>query len=151
MYAVSGDGQANSIHTSHRENPAVAEKLKSICILDGNSPVSANEDQGTIKLPGNVPESEVFDFVRQNIDRLAMQLAVALHLPPEKDTWIRDIVQNVSRSNRDPHLLFSQVGKAAGLIPGDRVASAFIGLWISENKSQADRIADFVLSNLDAN
>jgi AAA15 family ATPase/GTPase len=148
VYAVSGDGQAYSIHTAHRKNPAIAERLKSICILDGNSPINENPDAGVIKLPGDIPEAEVFNLVRSKIPELAMQLAVALHLSTEKDAWVRKIVEEVSRSNRDPHLLFNQVGRAAGLIPANIVSSAFIGLWLAENKKRAQEISDFVAANL---
>jgi energy-coupling factor transporter ATP-binding protein EcfA2 len=149
VYAVSGDGTAYSIHTSHRKNPAVADKLKSICIVDGNSKVQENRQNGVVKLPGDVPEAEVFNYVREQIGSLAMQLAVGLHLTTEKDAWVKKIVENVSRSNRDPHLLFNQVGRSAGLIPGNIVSSAFIGLWLAGNADKAKPIADFITAHLE--
>jgi hypothetical protein len=149
VYALSGDGQAHAIHASHQKNPAVSSKLKSVCIVDGNSKVQEDITHGVLKLPGDVPEAEVFNYVRANIDKLAMELAVALHLSTEKDAWVKKIVESVSMSNRDPHLLFNQVGRAAGLIPANIVASAFIGLWLSGNTDKIKPIADFVSSNLE--
>jgi AAA15 family ATPase/GTPase len=148
VYAVSGDGQAFSIHSSHRQNPAVADRLKSICILDGNSPIAENPSEGVAKLPGDIPESEVFNYVRSQIKQLAMQLAVALHLSTDKDERVRKIVEEVSISNRDPHLLFNQVGRLAGLIPASIVASAFVGLWLAGNGDAAGKISNFIESNL---
>ena len=150
VYAVSGDGTAHAIHVSHGKNPAVADKLKSVCIVDGNSKIRQDVVNGIVKLPGDVPEAEVFNYVREQIASLAMQLAVALHLSPEKDAWVKRIVENVSISNRDPHLLFNQVGRAAGLIPANIVASAFIGLWLAGNVDKAKPIADFVVANLES-
>jgi hypothetical protein len=150
VYADSGDGTAHAIHTSHRKNPAISDKLKSICIVDGNSKVQQDLTNSIVKLPGDVPEAEVFNYVRAQVAELAMQLAVALHLTPEKDAWVKKIVENVSISNRDPHLLFHQVGRSAGLIPANIVSSAFIGLWLAGNTDKSKPIADFVAENLEA-
>ncbi|MGY3578855.1 AAA15 family ATPase/GTPase [Bradyrhizobium sp. USDA 4504] len=144
VYAVSGDGQAYGIHTSHQRNPAVSGKLKSACILDGDSPKPADEAAGVIKLPGQAPEAEVFNYVASNLDTLSMKLAVALHLQPDQEEKVRRIVIEVNQTNRDPHLLFSQVGQKAGLIPVAIVSSAFIGLWMAGNPAEARRIADFI-------
>jgi ABC-type molybdenum transport system ATPase subunit/photorepair protein PhrA len=150
VYAVSGDSQAHAIHLSHRSNPAVAN-LKSLCVLDGNSSKNEDEDAGVIKLPGEIPESEIFNFVRISLDELSMKLAVALHLPAERDSFVARTVESVSLSNRDPHLLFNQVGQKLGLIPADRVSSAFIGLWISQNQDKAEKIAGFIRDTLREN
>jgi AAA domain, putative AbiEii toxin, Type IV TA system len=149
VYAVSGDSQAHAIHLSHRQNPAVT-RLKSVCILDGNSSKSEDLESGVMKLPGEVPEAEVFNFVRENIEVLSMKLAVALHLPAEKDGLVARTVEDISRSNRDPHLLFNQVGQKAGLIPANIVSSAFIGLWLAGNGEKSARVSDFIRANLDA-
>ena len=54
------------------------------------------------------------------------------------------MVREVSLHNRDPHLLFSQVGLKAGLIPANIVSSAFISLWMEGNPDQVERIAAFI-------
>lgn len=148
VYGVSGDAQAHATHLGHRKNPAISEKLKSICILDGNSEKAQDLASGVIKLPGAVPEAEVFNYVCAHINELSMQLAVALHLSPEADPRVKKAVEEVSLSNRDPHLLFHQVGLRAGLIPENTVSSAFIGFWLSGNKERAQHIANFINDNL---
>jgi hypothetical protein len=148
VYPVSGDTRAHSIHMAHRANPAVSDKMRSICILDGDADVEENLAEGVIKLPGKKPESEVFNYVNSNIDILAMKLAVALHLPASSDVHVRDAVKAVSLQNRDPHLLFSQVGERAGLIPANITSSAFIGLWVDGNQDAAKRIAEFINDNI---
>jgi hypothetical protein len=144
VYAVAGDSQAYAIHTAHAKNPALLGKLKSVCILDGDSGKQEDASLAVAKLPGQLPESEVFNYVRENIDSLAMKLAVALHLPSNKDEHVRRVVLDVSVSNRDPHLLFSQVGDKAGLIPANIVSSAFVSLWMEGNRNEAERVADFI-------
>ena len=144
VYAVSGDGQAYGIHMSHRRNPAISDKLKSLCLLDGDSTKAEAVDEGVIKLPGEMPEAEVFNYVRNNIYSLSMRLAVALHLPAEKETKVKQVVESISLSNRDPHLLFNQVGQALGFIPSAIVSSAFISLWVSGNEAAAKRVTEYI-------
>lgn len=149
VYAVSGDGQAHSIHHSQRINPAVSRDKKSLCVLDGNSTKAEDLDSGVLKLPGDVPEAEIFDYVKANIDTLSMKLAIALHLPAEKDAKVKEVVVGVSLTNRDPHLLFNQVGQQLGFIPSNIVSSAFIALWVAGNEDAANRVADFIQSNVE--
>lgn len=149
VYAVSGDGQAHGIHTSHRINPAISDKLKSLCLLDGDSSKEEDLDGGVMKLPGEMPESEVFNYVRDNISTLSMRLAVALHLPPEKESVVKSVVEGVSLSNRDPHLLFNQVGQYLGFIPSAIVSSAFISLWVAGNEAEAKRVTEYIRSSVE--
>ncbi|MBN9546306.1 MAG: hypothetical protein J0I19_12590, partial [Alphaproteobacteria bacterium] len=144
VYATSGDTRALGIHLGHRENPAIQGKLKSLCVLDGDSTRQEDVLRGVLKLPGAVPESEVFNYVNSNIDTLAMKLAVGLHMAASKETHVKSVVKEVSLHNRDPHLLFSQVGEKAGLIPANIVSSAFIALWMEGNPTEVQRIASFI-------
>ena len=144
VYAVSGQSRAVNIHLSHKSNPSIFGKLKSLCVVDGDSPVAEDLAQNIIKLPGSVPESEVFNYVNANLESLAMKLAVALHLSSTKDEHVKNVVKEVSLHNRDPHLLFSQVGLKAGLIPANIVSSAFISLWMEGNPEEVQRIATFI-------
>ncbi|MBB4797981.1 putative ATPase [Brevundimonas bullata] len=148
VYPVSGDSQAFAIHTSHRNNPAIADRLKSLCVLDGDSEKIEDGAAGVLKLPGRVPEAVVFDYVRNNIDSLSMRLAVSMHLPPDKEGTVRKVVEDVSNTNRDPHLLFSQIGLRSGLVPTKIVSSAFLSLWIDGNPVDSQRIADAIVEVL---
>lgn len=148
VYALSGDSQAYATHKSHAQNPSIS--ITSMAILDGDSDKPEEPEDGVFKLPGSVPEAAVFDYVRTNIATLSMQLAVAMHLSPEKEAMVRGVVEEVSHTNRDPHLLFSQVGQRAGLVPTSLVSSAFISLWINGNSNEVKRLADAIAENLDA-
>lgn len=143
VYALGGDGRAHSVHIGHRENPAISN-VQSICVLDGDSSKPEDLDKRVIRLPGKVPESVVFDYVRENIDQLAMKLAVALHLPAEKESHVKQAVINVSLSNRDPHLIFNQIGQSLGFISESIVTSAFISLWASDNSTECKRLTFFI-------
>ena len=148
VYSVSGQSQAFNIHSYHMRDHSVNKRLKSLCILDGDSSQKADPDKNVIKLPGQVPEAEVFNYVHQNVDSLSMLLAAGLHLSTEKDDYIKRVVNDVALTNRDPHLLFNQVGQKAGLIPTAIVSSAFINLWASGNEPVIAKIAAKVRSSL---
>jgi len=150
IYAVNGDGQAYSVHDGHRKNPALTGKLKSLCILDGDSSKDENLDIGVLKLPGANPENVIFNHVRNNIAELSMRITVALHISAEKEAYVRQAIEDVSRLNRDPHLLFNQVGQRVWFTPEKIVASAFITQWIDGNGDEVDRISDFIQNNLDS-
>jgi hypothetical protein len=147
VYAVSGDSQAYGIHTSHMKDPSI--DTKAACVLDGDSARLEDVASGVIKLPGNNPEATVFNYVRDNLDTLSMQLAVGFHQAPDREGAVRKAVEDIAVANRDSHLLFTQVGQRAGLVPEGIVSSAFIGLYIAGNKDAAVRIADFVRTILD--
>ncbi|AWN51777.1 AAA family ATPase [Methylobacterium sp. 17Sr1-1] len=148
VYAVSGQSQAYNIHLHHMRDPSVRQ-LKSICILDGDSIHQEDVDQSIIKLPGNVPESEIFDYVHDNIDQLSMLVAAGLHLSPEKDEMVKKVVKDVALTNRDSHLLFNQIGQKAGLISSNIVASAFINLWMQANIGKIEPIARIVRNTIE--
>lgn len=149
VYAVSGESQAYNIHTFHRKNPAAMKNLNSICVLDGDSSVKEYVDAGVFKLPGACPETEVFNYVHRNIDTLSMKLAVGLHHPPEKDEFVKSVVNEIALTNRDPHLIFNQVGQKAGFVSGSIVTSAFINLWAQGNTSEIDRLSQCIKRSFD--
>jgi len=148
VYAVSGQSQAYNIHLHHMRNPSVNQKLRSLCILDGDSNIAVNEAENVIKLPGDVPEAEVFNYVHNNIDRLSMLVAAGLHLSPEKDDMVKRVINDVALTNRDSHLLFNQVGQKAGLIASAIVSSAFINLWLEGYGVEAKVIAEKIRAAL---
>lgn len=57
------------------------------------------------------------------------ELAVSLLRSYEEQQKIAEIIRSVRKTNRDSHLLFSQVGKKLGFIAEDRIKEAFITLW----------------------
>lgn len=149
VYAVEGQAQANAIHLHHTKDPSVRDRIKSLCILDGDSAIAEDPPNNVIKLPGNkAPEAEIFDYVKDNIDTLSMLLAAGLHLPPERDESVKKIVNDIALTNRDTHLLFNQVGQKSGLIASAVVSSAFINLWINGNKNIIDPIVEKIRSSL---
>jgi len=112
VHSVQGDGNAISIHQSHRKNPSI--ESKSLCILDGDSRQEDSEDEGVFRLPGGQPELSVYQSVADNIDSNLAILTVSMQRSPESQAEVRSAVESVLSTNRDPHLMFNQVGLLVG-------------------------------------
>lgn len=147
IYAVSGDGNAVRIHMGHISNPSVS--FHSLCFIDGDSHQQEKATNSIYRLPGQLPELTIFNSVITNLDKNIALLTVACQRPLEKQDQVRSAIRDISHTNRDPHLLFSQVGEKIGFIPEAVVRGAFLSIWIQENRSEANQIADYVIQALD--
>jgi hypothetical protein len=54
----------------------------------------------------------------------------------------------VANTNRDPHLLFAQIGAPIGLVSEEIVRGAFFSVWIQEKPDLANEITGIVARTL---
>lgn len=127
VHAMEGDGTAVTVHRGRNHDPSVSQP--SVCLIDGDSRQQECVNESIFRLPGQSPESYIYDKVIEKLDEISGELAVALLRPYEEEAKVAEIVRSVRNTNRDPHLLYSQVGRRLGLIPEARVKEAFITLW----------------------
>lgn len=132
VHAVHGDGNAVRTHRSHSANPAIT--FKSLCVLDGDSQQAEDLPAGIIRLPGRQPELSVFDAVRARLNEDLAILTVSCQRAPEAQETVRRAIDEVARTNRDPHLLFNQVGIKIGFVTETIVRGAFLALWVRSNE-----------------
>ena len=147
IYEVAGDGNAVKVHRGHQASPAV--KFQSLCIIDGNSEQKDDPVNRIIRLPGAMPESPVYNYIAENIATLAPKLTVACHLDISEQARVRMAVERIHATNRDAHILFSQLGLELGWLSEELIANACISLWISDHKQEADEIAGAIKATLD--
>ena len=100
-----------------------------------------------LRLPRQSPESAVFDSVLEHIDDISGELALSLLKPYEFESQLKQIMESVRNTNRDPHLLFSQLGKRIGFIPEARVKEAFVTVWCRLNSNYVDEV-ESALANI---
>jgi len=131
VHAVHGDGNAVVTHRGHMANPAVT--FKSLCIIDGDSQQREDAAVGILRLPGAQPELAVFEAVRGRLDQDLAILTVSCQRAPEAQDLVLRSIEEVARTNRDPHLLFNQVGIKIGFVPEAIVRGAFFALWVRSN------------------
>lgn len=142
VYFVSGDGNAVSTHNSHRNNPSIS--FKSLCVIDGDSAQQHNETQGIVRLPGEQPELEVYEDILTRLDDVIALLTVSCQRAPESQDQVKTCVEEVIRTNRDPHLLFNQVGIKIGFVSEIIVRGAFLSLWMRNNGEFCDHLESLV-------
>jgi predicted ATPase len=138
VHSLEGDGTAVKVHQGRRSDPSVSQP--SVCLIDGDSRQHDKVETLILRLPGESPESYIYDKVIEKLDEISGQLAIALLRPYEEEAKVAEIVRSVRNTNRDPHLLYSQVGKRLGFIPEIRVQEAFITLWARTSPDEVDSI-----------
>ncbi|WP_208451884.1 ATP-dependent nuclease [Burkholderia gladioli] len=146
VHAVRGDGNAVATHRGHTHNPSI--NFHSLCVIDGDSQQNENLDEGVIRLPGRQPEQTVFDAVRARLDQDLALLTVSCQRAPEAQARVSEVVERIARTNRDPHLLFNQVGIDIGFVPEVIVRGAFLSLWARANMDFCDQLTNLVKAKL---
>lgn len=139
VHAMAGDGTAVAMNKYHNANPAI--QTPSICIIDGDSQQQESERDRVYRLPGQSPESYVFDTVLEAWDKIGGRISVAVLARYEEAEKIGEICKEVRRQNMDPHLLFAQLGERLGLVPEATVRAAFANIWSQFYESDANHIA----------
>ncbi|MGA2484178.1 MAG: AAA family ATPase [Candidatus Acidiferrales bacterium] len=127
VHAMEGDGAAVAVNLRHNQDPSI--KVPSACFIDGDSRQESSATDHVYRLPGESPESYVFDEVLAAWDGFGGKLAVALLQRFENADRVRQVCDEVRVTNMDTHLLFAQVGERLGLIPESTVAAAFANIW----------------------
>lgn len=147
VHAVAGDGNAVSIHVGHMKNPAV--QFKSLCVIDGDSKQVEDDATGILRLPGDQPELTVFESIRSNLLRDIAILTVSCQRAPEAQDRVKLAVEEVVLTNRDPHLLFNQLGIKIGWVSEAIVRGAFFALWLRNNPEFCNELERQVRSRIE--
>jgi hypothetical protein len=127
VHAMEGDGTAVKVNKYHNIDPS--NKVPSICFIDGDSRQTESANDRVFRLPGGTPESFIYDEVIDALPDMSGILSVSLHKMYEDAEQVSALVKDIKRTNMDPHLLYSQVGKALGLIPEEIIKGGFLSVW----------------------
>lgn len=150
IHKMEGDGNAVLVNKYHNLNPSI--RYKSLCFIDGDSSQLESESDNVFRLPGDYPESYIYDRILEKIDSqtdsIIGELTVSLHKPYEMQDEIRKIIKEVRITNRDYHLLFSQLGKKIGFVSEIVVKSAFLNFWIRSFPDEVEKINSIVKANM---
>jgi len=147
VYPAYGDGNAVQIQKGHKENPSIL--FHSLCFIDGDSKQKESIEYRIFRLPGLMPESTIFNSVVSNLNNNIALLTVACQYSLGKQNIVADVIKDVSRTNRDPHLLFSQIGAKLGSISEAIVRGAFLSVWIQENSNEVNQIVSHIKQSLE--
>lgn len=147
IYPLGGDNIAIKTHLSHSINPAL--QFHSICFIDGDSNQKEDPKARIFKLPGETPEHTVFNSVASHLEKNIEMLTIACQISPARQKEVSAHIRSISRTNRDPHLLFSQLGVILGNVSETIIKGAFLSLWIQENPTLVDSVVAKVKEVLD--
>lgn len=147
VHAMEGDGTAVAMNKYHLRNPT--SRFSSICVIDGDSRQDNDDDEKVFRLPGESPEAHIFDTMLDVWDAWGGKLSVAMLQKFEGAQNVLKICQEVRYTNRDPHLLFSQVGERLGLVPENTISAAFANVWAQAYHVDAGIVADYVKQMLE--
>ncbi len=138
VYSVGGDGNAVKVHEGHKINPSI--KFSSICFIDGDSQQIEDDEKKIYRLPGDNPELTILDGVLKNLDNNIALLTVACQKPLSQQDNVKKVITEISKTNRDPHLLYSQIGYGLGFISAEIIRGAFLSIWVQENETEVENI-----------
>jgi predicted ATPase len=137
VHAMGGDVRAVEVQRVRQLDPSISQP--SVCLIDGDSTQHDSETDSIYRLPGESPEYYIYDKVIEKLDEIPGKLAAAL-CPYEEEAKVAEIVRSVRKTNRDDHLLYSQVGKQLRSISEERVRQAFISLWVQTFEDEVQAI-----------
>lgn len=138
VHAVAGDGNAVATHKAHVTNPAIG--FKSLCIIDGDSQQVDEPDKGIIRLPGSQPELTIYENILGRLDQELAILTVSCQRAPEAQELVKKSMEELINTNRDPHVIFNQLGIKIGFVPENIVRGAFFSLWVRGNAAYCDEL-----------
>lgn len=146
VYSMGGDGTAVKVNEYHNFDPS--NKVKSLCIIDGDSRQVDDPDKRVYRLPGEAPEMHIFDEVVDKLDESSGILAVRLMHSFSDSGKIKEIIKSVGNTNRDHHLIFSQIGEKVGFVDENTIINAFLTTWCEKYPDEVEKILSGIESYL---
>ena len=146
IYAMGGDGTAINANKYHNNDPS--SKVKSVCIIDGDSKQKDDDGKKVYRLPGEAPELYVFDQVVDKLDESSGLLAVRFMHEYKEAEEIKNAIIEISTTNRDHHLLFSQIGERVGFVDENIIIDSFLSTWCEKYKSDVEKFLKKIKDDL---
>jgi AAA15 family ATPase/GTPase len=146
IHEVGGKNQIIHFVDSQNENPAI--KTTALGVLDGDVSdeefsKSKHKDKFQ-KLPGLMPEKEVWDAIMQDIDNFIAKLTLKLNFSVSQQNFVKTKILDTNREVLDSHLLFAVLGEKLGFIAEITVINAFISTYVEYNNGKLKYIVDFL-------
>lgn len=140
VHSMGGFGPAMTVNEQHNHDPTA--KFKSVCLLDGDQKDLINPESRIFALPGDQPpEAHVFQKVIDCLDEQIARLTVSMQLPSESQDRVKAVIRDCNLTNRDKHLIFSQIGDALDFTAEETVQQAFLAIWA---QTYPDEVAELL-------
>jgi hypothetical protein len=122
----------------HNKNPSISKRA--IAVVDGDAPIEASAE--TLKLPGEVPENEVFAFISKHAQELSSLIQQRCQCPDLDHDAIVKRVKQAETDAADPHLVFRRLGERLGFLSEIVVRRGMISIYNEENKPSLQALAE---------
>lgn len=148
IHPIGGKNEVIRFVDTQNENPAT-RKIPAVGILDGD--VQESEFQKSkfadffIKLPGDMPEKEVWDFlIREKLEDAIVIITLKLGLRIEQQNYVKDMILETNREVLDTHLLYVTLGKKLAFMSASVVENAFITTYVDYKNGSLAYIRNFL-------
>jgi ABC-type multidrug transport system ATPase subunit len=139
VHSMGGFDPAVTVNAQHNRDPTVS--FKSVCLVDGDRRADVNPAAKVFALPGDQPpEAHVFQKVLGILDQEAARLAVSMQLPTDAQDRVKKVVRDLSNTNRDVHLIYSQIGEALDFTAEETVQTAFLAIWAQNFPEEVEEL-----------
>lgn len=130
IHAAGGFPYLVEVTNHHNRNPSISKRA--LAVVDGDSPAKTSKD--VLKLPGEIPESEVFSYVSRHADELAGLIQQRCQCPSFEQEAIIQCVKKSEIDAADPHLLFRKLGERLGFLSEIIVRRGLISIYNERNR-----------------
>ncbi|WP_439257840.1 ATP-dependent nuclease [Lonepinella sp. BR2271] len=134
IHQAGGADSAIKFHKNIKLNPATKNKVKSLCILDGDQEKSIDKENGIITLKGNAPEEEIFNAALNLTDEELKSLMKYCNLGENYPMQsFRESINTIKNISRDHHLVFKELSEQTGQRT-ETLSIGFISFWKDKNQ-----------------
>ncbi|MDT0234889.1 AAA family ATPase [Curtobacterium sp. BRB10] len=147
IYGVAGEANVESFTRSHNKNPSTP--FGAAGIFDGDMREKVDTENGLVAFPGDAdPEAHIIQRVEDRIEAIAPRLALNLGLPSSDQGRVIEVTRSVMRTNKDPHLLFAQIGDQLDFLGEGVVINAYLTQWAQNYPEEVAAIFEPLLDRL---
>ena len=144
IHAAGGYPYLIEVTNHHNKNPSISKRA--VAVVDGDASIQAGEH--ILKLPGGVPENEVFGFVSSRADKFSSLIQQRCQCPNLDQDSIVKALKKVTIDSLDPHDMFRRLGEGLGYLSEIIVRRGLISIYNEKNNSVlqplAKELGDFV-------
>ncbi|WP_035983910.1 AAA family ATPase [Bradyrhizobium sp. STM 3843] len=137
IHAAGGYPYLISVAEHHNKNPSISKRA--IAVVDGDQPIAASGK--ILKLPGEIPESEVYGYISENAQSLSSLVQQRCQCPNLSQDEIVKAIKKAEIDTTDPHLIFRTLGECLGFMSEIVVRRGMISIYDERNKSSVQSLA----------
>jgi len=142
VHAAGGFPFVVEVARHHNSNPAIS--TKAIAVADGDASLEEDPEEFILKLPGQIPENEVFGFLVQRIEELSALLRQRCQCPQVSQDDLVKAFKAVELDTTDPHLYFAKLGERLGFLSELIVRRGCISVYVEHKRAEFAGIIGFI-------